>query len=172
MNDRGLDAIIAELKTARNAKEIDKEAALIAELKGLFADKDKPIGTERGFDALMADMDAMLESTEKQSEALDVGIFRDKMESYNFTAGEVALKGYKKVLAEIRDTDIEATKPYMTSEEREAVESLNEDELRRLGEQEKDLVNAIEQGMTLQEYLESDSAHSWLDRQQAEGDEA
>lgn len=37
--------------------------------------------------------------------------------------------------------------------------------------EQKELLTAIEQGMTLGEYLEFDSAQSWLDRQQ-EGGEA
>lgn len=172
MNDRGIDAIVAELKAASDANETEKVAVLLAELKALFEDKDKSVRSEKGFEWLEATMETMVENTETKTESLDRETFSLQVEFYNDVARDVAEMGYKKALRMIRDRDVEKSKPYMTSEELEAVESLNEDELRRLKEREKDLVNAIEQGMTLQEYLESDSAHSWLDRQQAEGDEA
>ena len=121
MNDRGIDAIVAELKAASDANETEKVAVLLAELKALFEDKDKSVRSEKGFEWLEATMETMVENTETKTESLDRETFSLQVEFYNDVARDVAEMGYKKALRMIRDRDVEKSKPYMTSEELEAV---------------------------------------------------
>ncbi len=112
------------------------------------------------FDRIMADMEAKSEAKDKQIDALQRQIFRLRAEAYQHYARKIAAEGYKEVLRVIRDADTTVVGAEM---------GLSDDDIQRANENDEKIVTAIKQGMTLGEYLEFDSARSWLDRQQEGG---
>lgn len=99
-------------------------------------------------------------SSHKRLEAVRALVFSGKVKLYERTAEMITLLGCEHVLTVLADPAEDALGDLEISAE----------DHRQMMEQNRDIVTAIGQGMSLREYLEFDSARSWLDREQSEDD--
>lgn len=120
-------------------------------------DREAAEAKAAGPEAELAYLKARCEAAQKELEALACERFPQEAKLYQLTAKAILLSGYEGALSMIADAE-------------DGSETSVEDR-RKMREEHKDLVTAIDQGMSLREYLEFDSARSWLDRQQSIDDD-
>ena len=111
-----------------------------------------------GPDAFIAYLTAKTEALKELVKAAERERWSFRVKDYQLTVEEISLLGSEGAQSSFVDkVGMIAGHPEISVEDR-----------RQIIEENNDLVTAIDQGMRLREYLEFESARSWLDREQSE----